>query len=145
MFTPYSDFQVKLTLPLNYSEVDSSSLFLPTCRNNFGRFLNDREHGISPPLTVVCVPLCAPCRTFISIKQSQCWLMILPSPHQNFLNTLQIYSNKKDIVCTGWRKTQHIYSLAYCPTNWYSKLKKEIKKNLIYAIADITPYAYETS
>lgn len=144
MFTPYSDFQVKLTLPLNYSEVDSTSLFLPTCRNNFGRFLNDREHGISPPLTVVCVPLCAPCRTFISIKQSQCWLMILPSPHQIYLNTLQIYSNKKDIVCTGWKKNQQIYSLAYCPTNWYSKLKKEIKKNF-YAIADITPYACETS
>lgn len=70
--------------------------------------------------------------------------MILPSPHQNYLNTLQIYSNKKDIVCTGWKKTQQIYSLAYCPTNWYSKLKKEIKKNF-YAIADITPYAYETS
>lgn len=43
------------------------------------------------------------------------------------------------------KKTQQIYSLAYCPTNWYSKLKKEIKKNLIYAIADITPYACETS
>lgn len=144
MFTPYSDFQVKLTLPLNYSEVDSSSLFLPTCRNNFGRFLNDREHGISPPLTVVCVPLCAPCRTFISIKQSQCWLMILPSPHQNYLNTLQIYSNKKDIVCTGWKKNPTDLLFSILSYKLVFKTKKRNKKTFC-AIADITPYAYETS
>lgn len=70
--------------------------------------------------------------------------MILPSPHQNFLNTLQIYSNKKDIVCTGWKKNPTDLLFSILSYKLVFKTKKEIKKNF-YAIADITPYAYETS